>query len=229
MKKISGILIVLVTLLCLCACNKSTTPDNKSTTVSVKENPTLQPTTCDHDWKAATCTTPKTCSKCNISKGGVAHTWKVATCTTAKTCIHCGQTEGTSLGHDFGSSSSSRCKICGYLPYSAYDITVCFHYYRPDGDYEGWNLWVWDHDAIPSTELDPPYAFEVVDGEAICTIKVSADTQTIGYIVRYGEWERKDIEDDQFIDITDIRCGTVDFYIRSGEEGGKLVVYPGWA
>ena len=224
MNKISSILIALVMLLCLCACNKCTTPDNKSTTVSAKENPTLQPTTCDHDWKAATCTTPKTCSKCNISKGGVAHTWKVATCTTPKTCIHCGQTEGTSLGHDFGSSSSSRCKICGYLPYSAYEITVRFHYMRPDGDYEGWNLWLWDDNGRNS--FDPPYGFEVIDGEAICEFKVRAGTGQIGYIVRYGDWIAKDVDKDQFIDLTGIHSGKVGFYVNSGEESGELVLYP---
>jgi len=222
MKKTSGILIALVMLLCLCACNKSTTPDNKSTTVSAKENPTLQPTTCDHDWKSATCTTPKTCSKCNISKGGVAHTWKVATCTTPKTCIHCGQTEGTSFGHDFGSSSSSRCKICGYLPYSAYDITVRFHYMRPDGDYEGWDLWLWAPEG--KSKLDPPYPLEVDGDEAIGEFKVRAGTSRIGYVVRYGEWISKDVEMDQFIDLTGITSGTVEFYVESGKEGGELVV-----
>lgn len=225
MNKISGILIALVILLCLCACNKSTTPDNNSTTVSAKENPTLQPTTCDHEWPDSACTSPKNCTKCGAVKLGVDHTWKNATCTEPKICILCGESEGFTLDHDFGPYGSSPCKMCGYVPVKREDpISIRFHYYRPDGDYEGWNLWVWDNDAVPSTELDPPYEFEVVDGEAVCTIKVNADTQTIGYIVRYMDWVCKDIEEDQFIDISDIRYGTVDFYIRSGEEGGELVV-----
>lgn len=226
MKRLPVIFIALVTLLCLCACNKSTMLGNESTapshTASVTENSTPQPTTCNHDWIDATCYIPKTCSKCNIREGGVVHTWKFATCTAPRTCIHCGQTEGTSLGHNFGPSGSSRCKICGYVPYEEYEITVRFHYMRPDGDYEGWNLWLWDHDVYEINGFHPPYPFEVIGDEAICEFKVRSETTYVGYVVRYGDWISKDVEMDQFIDLTEIRSGTVDFYVQSGEEGGEL-------
>lgn len=63
----------------------------------------------------------------------------------------------------------------------------------------------------------PPYGFEVIDGEAICEFKVRAGTGQIGYIVRYGDWIAKDVDKDQFIDLTGI---------HSGKESGELVVRP---
>ena len=42
---------------------------------------------CDHEWYAATCTSPKTCSLCGKTEGEpLPHTWLDATCTAAKTC-----------------------------------------------------------------------------------------------------------------------------------------------
>ena len=56
-----------------------------------------------HDWKEATCTTPKTCKICNKVSGTVKpHNWEAATCTTAKQCKTCGAIEGKALGHNFG-------------------------------------------------------------------------------------------------------------------------------
>ncbi len=53
MKKILCLLLMLTVVLGLCACG------------------------CTHDWEAATCQTPKTCSKCGATEGEVtAHVWK---------------------------------------------------------------------------------------------------------------------------------------------------------
>ena len=42
--------------------------------------------TCKHEWKEATCTEPKTCSKCGETDGEVlGHNWQEATCTDPKT------------------------------------------------------------------------------------------------------------------------------------------------
>ena len=54
----------------------------------------------NHDWKDATCTEPKTCSKCGETEGDpLGHEWKDATCTEPKTCSRCGATEGQAAGH----------------------------------------------------------------------------------------------------------------------------------
>ena len=99
-------------------------------------------------------------------------------------------------------------------------ITVRLHYSREDGNYEGWNVWAWDNAAV--TPFSPPYYFEEVDGEMICTLPVKAGTMEIGFIVRLNEWEQKDIEEDQYIDITGILAGTVDVYVKSQVKGYEI-------
>ena len=105
------------------------------------------------------------------------------------------------------------------------DIIIRIHYTREDGNYENWQLWAWDYDgknSIYGTGLDgsavdsPAYSYEEGDGEVIFTIGVKSGTMRIGYIVRKGEWEAKDVEHDQHINITGILSGTLDFYVKSG-------------
>ena len=210
MKRLTVIFVMLAALLCLCACNQNRLSDSEVTVpsdaVSLTEN-VVDPVTCDHDWIEASCTALRTCSKCNFSVGTVAHVWEDPD-STIKTCKNCGEVT-VDPEH--------------YMP-PKLNITIRFHYIRPDRDYEGWNLWVWDHAPVPSTDLEPPYPFEVVGDEAICTFYVNSGTDEVGYIVRYGEWEEKDIEEDQFIDLSGVLSGTVDFYVQSGEKGGDLVL-----
>ena len=104
------------------------------------------------------------------------------------------------------------------------DITLRLHYAREDGNYEGWEMWFWDNAPSPSTSLEPPYAFEEIDGEMVSTIKLNTGTMNIGYIVRQGNWIAKDIEEDQFIDITGVLAGTVDVYVKSGVKGHEIVL-----
>ena len=103
------------------------------------------------------------------------------------------------------------------------DITLRLHYSREDGEYEGWQMWFWDNAAVPSTTLEPPYEFEEIDGEMVSEIKLNTGTMELGYIVRFGDWIAKDIEDDQFIDLTGVLSGTVDVYVKSGVRGHEIV------
>lgn len=67
--------------------NNATTPAPTDPQPSEPPAPSAPPapTTCSHSWKAATCTVPKTCTKCNV-------------------------TEGNALGHSYEGGS---CKNCG--------------------------------------------------------------------------------------------------------------------
>lgn len=107
--------------------------------------------------------------------------------------------------------------VAGAVPALAAEdmITIRFHYTRPEGDYEGWEMWLWDLDGI--TALESPFPLTVQGDEAICEFQVKTGTCKIGYIVRYGEWEKKDVEHDQFINITGVLSGTLDFYVQSGK------------
>ena len=115
MKKLLAILLVALMVLSLCACKKGdkdqnadngTTQSETGTTNSentetssesteestegtdgtdeTPETPDTN-TACTHEWKAATCTAPKTCTKCNTTEGS-----KIAHSLTA-TCTMCGQ------------------------------------------------------------------------------------------------------------------------------------------
>ncbi len=71
----------------------------------------------NHDWVAATCTTPKTCKRegCGVTEGEeLGHDWVDATCTTPKTCKRegCGQTEGEELGHSWVDATCTTPKTC---------------------------------------------------------------------------------------------------------------------
>lgn len=56
-----------------------------------------------HEWVEASCTAPKTCSKCEKTEGEpLEHQWKEATCIEPKTCTSCAATEGEKLEHTFG-------------------------------------------------------------------------------------------------------------------------------
>lgn len=96
--------------------------------------------------------------------------------------------------------------------------TLKVHYNRPDGNYEGWDVWLWEYGKDGAG-----YAFEDTDGEMVATKEVTPGTTSIGYIVRTASWE-KDIEADQFVDISEVVSGTVHIYIESGVEGCKKVL-----
>lgn len=70
-----------------------------------------------HEWKEATCTEPKTCSKCGKTEGEpLGHTWVEATCAEPKTCSACGATEGDALAHtwvDATCAEAKHCSVCG--------------------------------------------------------------------------------------------------------------------
>lgn len=72
---------------------------------------------CSHEWKDATCTSPKTCTLCGEKEGeasSAAHAWKAATCTSPTTCSLCGKSEGNRLGHLF---ADGKCSVCGAFEY----------------------------------------------------------------------------------------------------------------
>lgn len=60
-----------------------------------------QPTAvCSHNYKDATCVSPKTCTLCGQTNGSaLGHTYSAATCTAPKTCNSCGATIGSAAGH----------------------------------------------------------------------------------------------------------------------------------
>lgn len=91
--------------------------------------------------------------------------------------------------------------------------TLKVHYHRADGDYTDWDVWLWEEGKDGNG-----YAFADEDGEMVATMEVTPGTMSVGYIVRTSSWA-KDIDADQFVDISEVASGTVHIYIESGVEG----------
>ena len=67
----------------------------------------------EHTYADATCTTPKTCTKCEATEGEpLGHTYADATCTEPKTCKVCGAVEGEPLGHSYTEATCTEPGIC---------------------------------------------------------------------------------------------------------------------
>lgn len=68
---------------------------------------------CDHEWNAATCTAPKTCSLCSETEGeALGHKWEAATCLVPEKCSVCHETKGEALGHNWEEATTEAPKTC---------------------------------------------------------------------------------------------------------------------
>ena len=92
-------------------------------------------------------------------------------------------------------------------------IVIKLHYHRPDGEYDGWDVWFWAEGKDGNG-----YPFAEENGEMVSTFVADAGVARVGFIVRTAGWD-KDINADQFIDIADVVSGTVHVYVESGVEG----------
>lgn len=97
--------------------------------------------------------------------------------------------------------------------------TVEIHYERSDGDYRGWNLWVWDT-GIQDGQCDFRY---MEDGRAVAVIEVLPETRTFGYILRVNDWEARDGSTDRFIECPE---GGQDIRVLIRDNGGGVIIEP---
>lgn len=96
---------------------------------------------------------------------------------------------------------------------AAEELTLKLHYHRADGNYDGWDVWLWEEGGDGNA-----YAFEEEDGEMVATKVIAPGVSSVGFIVRMADWT-KDINEDQFIDISEMVSGTVHIYVESGKKG----------
>lgn len=108
------------------------------------------------------------------------------------------------------------------------DFKLGIVYYRPGGDYNGWNVWLWsagdnevDYDnggkGIAFTQGSVSY------GKSVKTIMYdvkgcvpSDDGNAFGFIVRLNDWEQKDIEEDRFVSVADL---------NEHMSGNRIIIY----
>lgn len=100
--------------------------------------------------------------------------------------------------------------------FKADQLVIKLHYNRPDGNYENWSVWFWAPTGVAVN-------FAEENGEMVATYEVEAGATQVGYIVRLGEWEKKDVDKDQFIDVAAYKSGTLHVYVESEVEGHKVV------
>ena len=163
MKKILTLLLALAMVLCLASCQYL--PEGFQSAIDGAIDNVMGmfggETTCEHDWIGATCTAPKTCSKCGATDGEAnGHTEEIvagtaATCTEdgltdGKKCSVCGvttveQTAIAALGHkeetvagtaatctEAGKTDGKKCTVCGVTTAQQTVIEALGH--KPEAD-----------------------------------------------------------------------------------------------
>ncbi len=95
----------------------------------------------------------------------------------------------------------------------AADLVLKVHYHRTDEKYDGWDVWLWE-----AGKDGAGYPFAKENGEMVATKVITPGTSSVGFIVRTASWT-KDVNEDQFIDISEMISGTVHVYIESGVKG----------
>lgn len=112
---------------------------------------------CRHDWQAADCNTPKTCSKCNATEGEVLdHTWADATCETPKTCTACNKTEGDALGHKWEDATTEAPKTCSVCQKTEGEAINTDPRFTTAASKELFGTWKGIY-TIPGTFIDPAF------------------------------------------------------------------------
>ncbi|MCS7175756.1 type I pullulanase [Pseudothermotoga sp.] len=102
--------------------------------------------------------------------------------------------------------------ILSFVVFSSTKIVV--HYHRFDGNYDGWNLWIWP--VEPISREGSAYEFDETDDFGMkVTITLPWDLNKVGIIVRLRQWEEKDVAKDRFIDIEN---GFAEVWILQGVE-----------
>ncbi len=101
---------------------------------------------------------------------------------------------------------------------------VKVHYFRFDNNYTDWNLWMWlvasDGSSYDGAQYDfsaTSDAFGVVADVSVppAATQTSA-TATVGFLVRLGNWQAKDVPQNRFITLSN---NTAEVWLISGDPG----------
>lgn len=94
-----------------------------------------------------------------------------------------------------------------------------FHYYRPDGKYDKWNVYHW---ATGVNGVNAPIVgYQTIGGQkwAVMVVETAvvkaSDDGYMGYIIRKGNTWTKDVEDDRWIPESAIVNGVANIYVIS--------------
>ncbi|MEM8875407.1 MAG: pullulanase-associated domain-containing protein, partial [Planctomycetota bacterium] len=87
---------------------------------------------------------------------------------------------------------------------------LVLHYHRPDGNYDGWNLWAW-----PDGGDGGSYPFDQVTEYGRYAVVPFDEIGRAGFIVRLREWEAKDVGNDRFVDLNG--DGVTELFLVAGD------------
>jgi hypothetical protein len=89
----------------------------------------------------------------------------------------------------------------------------------PCGNYDGWNLWVWQTGASPDPNGTDGLQFDSTDKFGIkATFAVGGGATNVGFLVRIGtnwSWAKSDIPDDRFIALKP--TGNTEIWVKQGD------------
>ena len=116
--------------------------------------------------------------------------------------------------------------VKGVADTPAYDITIKVHYYREDGEYEPWEVHMWNGveslDATRKFELED-VTYEGTTYGATATYYADAADIWVGFIIKKPDWT-KDPDGDRKIDVSDVLSGTVHVYAKTGSALEDFIV-----
>ena len=102
------------------------------------------------------------------------------------------------------------------------------HYYRKDGKYKGWNLWLWEGGKDGAQfDFNGKDDWGVIASYPLSTW-IDPLTNKLGFIVRKGNWESKDVESDRFVNFPAYEKdenGIYHIYLKLGDENIYLNKY----
>lgn len=86
------------------------------------------------------------------------------------------------------------------------------HYHRADENYTDWNLWAW-----PENGVGHAYPFTLEDSFGRMAVVPFLDfPPRVGFLVRKGEWQEKDVDQDRFI-ATTTSAKVMEIWLKSGD------------
>lgn len=89
---------------------------------------------------------------------------------------------------------------------------LVIHYHRPGGDYSGWNIWYWPEGRDgQQANLGGEDAFG-----RYAIIPFAPAPARAGFLVRRGNWEEKDFDQDRFVSLT--KGSITEIWVKSGED-----------
>lgn len=91
------------------------------------------------------------------------------------------------------------------------NATLTIHYQRTDGVYDDWNIWAWDTGTEDSDQIE----FIAKDDYGYMAEIEVAVGQEAGFIIRKGDWQEKNCDEDQRIQVD----GDTEIWVAEGQCG----------